>query len=134
MNIMNEAIVAHEYIIYILLGIMIFNFCAVSTIKDFVKLAKTLKLMTPLYHLINAMIIYTGVIVSAYTRDISPSVIFMIIAAIFILVIEIKRYKKMRVIKVGDITLQKQFYAYAKKIYLIEIGVLIFVYILAKIF
>ena len=131
---MSEAVTAHIYTIYILLGIMAFNFFAVSTIKDFVKLAKLLRIMTPLYHMINAMVIYTGAIVAAHTHDISPTVILMIAAAIFIMVIEIKRYKKMRVIKTTDITLQQEFYIYAKKIYRIEIVVLILTYTVAKMF
>lgn len=134
MDIMHEAVVTHVYTIFILFGIMIFNLIAVYTIKDFVKLAKLLRFMTPLYHLINAMIIYTGAVVSAYAKDFSPTVILMIIAGIFILVIEIKRYKKMRVIKSTDNTLQAQFYVYAKKIYLIEITVVLFTYIISKIF
>jgi hypothetical protein len=58
----------------------------------------------------------------------------MIPASIFLLVIEIKRYKKMRVIKSGDIQLQEEFYKYAKKIYIIEIMVLVFVYMISKVF
>ena len=134
MDIMSESVTAHIYTIYILLGIMVFNFFVVSSVKDFVKLSKFLKIMTPLYHMINAMIIYTGAIVAAFTHDISPTVILMIAGAIFIMVIEIKRYKKMRVIKSTDITLQEEFYSYAKKIYMIEITVIIFVYIISKIF
>ena len=134
MDIMNDSVVTHVYTIYILLGIMVFNLFAVSVIKDFVKLSKLLRLMTPLYHMINAMIIYTGAIVAAYTKDMSPTVILMIIAGIFILVIEIKRYKKMRIIKTTDIKLQEAFFSYAKKIYLIEIAVIVFVYIISKIY
>jgi len=113
---------------------MVFNLIAVSTIKNFIKLAKLLRFMTPLYHMVNAMIIYTGAIVAAFTKDMSPTVILMIAAGIFILVIEIKRYKKMRVIKSVDVTLQKEFYSYAKKIYCIEIAVIIFVYVISKMF
>jgi len=134
MDIMSESVTAHIYTIYILLGIMVFNFFVVSTVKDFVKLAKILRIMTPLYHMINAMIIYTGAIVAAYTHDISPTVILMIAGAIFIMVIEIKRYKRMRVIKSNDITLQQEFRLYAKKIYMIEISVIVLVYTISKIF
>ncbi|NQY95276.1 MAG: hypothetical protein HRT43_14015 [Campylobacteraceae bacterium] len=134
MDIMSSSIVTHVYMIYFLFAIMVFNLIAVNVIKDFVKLAKLLKSITPFYHLVNAMVIYTGMIVSAYVRDFSPTVILMIFTGIFILVIEIKRYKKMRVIKVSDLELQAQFYTYAKKIYMIEIAVLLFVYIISKIF
>ncbi|OUR74988.1 hypothetical protein A9Q76_00110 [Arcobacter sp. 31_11_sub10_T18] len=134
MDIMSSSIVTHVYMIYFLFAIMVFNLIAVNVIKDFVKLSRLLRGMTPLYHLVNAMVIYTGMIVSAYVRDLSPTVILMIFAGIFILVIEIKRYKKMRIIKIADIELQTQFYSYAKKIYMIEIAVLVFVYIISKIF
>ena len=50
------------------------------------------------------------------------------------LVIEIKRFKKMRVIKHDQIQLQNDFFAYSKKIYTIEIAVIIAVYIISKVF
>ncbi len=101
---------------------------------NFLKLAKRLRFMTPLYHSTNAVIIYTGMIVSAYAKELSLTIILMIIASIFLLVIEIKRYKKMRVIKTDQIQLQEEFVVFARKIYTIEIAVLIFVYIISKIF
>ena len=134
MDITNLSIITHVYMIYILLSIMIFNLFSVFMIKKFMVLAKLLKFMTPLYHLANAMVIYTGVIVMAYTKEVSAIVILMIGGAIFLLVIEIKRYKKMRVIKTSDVALQCEFYSYAKKIYSIEIVVLVFIYIVSKIF
>ncbi len=134
MDIMSESVTAHIYTISILVIIMIFNLFAVLRIKDYIKLAKLLRFMTPLYHMVNAMIIYTGAIVAAYTHDISPTVILMIAGAIFVMVIEIKRYKKMRVIKSTDVTLQAEFQIYAKKIYMIEISVMVLVYVISKIF
>ncbi len=134
MELMSDAIVTHVYTIYLFLAIMIFNFYSVFTAKDFMKLAKRLKFMTPIYHLTNAVVIYTGTIVSAYARELSPTIIFMIMASIFLLVIEIKRYKKMRVIKTSQTQLQEEFIKYARKIYTIEIMVLVFVYIISKVF
>jgi len=134
MDIMSDSISTHVFMIYVLLAVMLFNLGAVLLVKNFVTLAKLLRMTTPLYHVVNAMIIYTGMIVSAYVKDLSPTVILMIFAGIFILVIEIKRYKKMRIIKTSDIELQEQFYSYAKKIYIIEISVLTFVYIISKIY
>lgn len=134
MEMMQSAILAHVYAIYIFLGIMLFNLYSVNTQKDFVSLAKRLKFMTPVYHLSNAIVIYTGTIVAFYAQQFSLTIALMIPASIFLLVIEIKRYKKQRVIKVGDTKLQEDFYAYAKKIYLIEISVLVLVYVISKVF
>lgn len=134
MEIMQDAISTHIYTIYIFLAIMLFNLYSVVSSKDFISLAKRLKFMTPVYHLSNAIVIYTGTIVAFYAQQFSLTIALMIPASIFLLVIEIKRYKKQRVIKVGDTKLQEDFYAYAKKIYLIEISVLVLVYVISKVF
>ena len=134
MELMSDAIVTHVYTIYLFLAIMVFNFYSVFTVTDFMKLAKRLKFMTPIYHLTNAVVIYTGTIVSVYAKEFSPTIILMIIAGIFLLVIEIKRYKKMRVIKTSETQLQEEFIKFARKIYTIEIMVLVSVYIISKVF
>ena len=134
MEIMQDAISTHIYTIHIFLAIMLFNLYSVVSSKDFISLAKRLKFMTPVYHLSNAIVIYTGTIVAFYAQQFSLTIALMIPASIFLLVIEIKRYKKQRVIKVGDTKLQEDFYAYAKKIYLIEISVLVLVYVISKVF
>ena len=134
MELMQSAIDTHVYVIYFFLAVMLFNLYSVTTQKDFIKLAKRLKFMTPLYHLTNAIVIYTGTIVAFYAQHFSLTIALMIPASIFLLVIEIKRYKKMRVIKFADTQLQEEFYQYAKKIYTIEIGVLVAVYIISKVF
>lgn len=134
MELMSGAIQTHVLAVYIFLIIMIFNFYSVVSVKDFIKLAKRLKFMTPLYHFSNAVIMYTGAIVAFYATTFSFTIGLMIPASIFLLVIEIKRYKKMRVIKSDDVKLQEEFLVYAKKIYTIEIMVLIAVYIISKVF
>ncbi|QKF60047.1 putative membrane protein [Aliarcobacter lanthieri] len=131
---MQDAITVHIYAIYIFLAIMLFNLYSVLTKKDFISLAKRLKFMTPVYHLSNAIVIYTGTIVAFYAQYFSITIALMIPASIFLLVIEIKRYKKMRIIKTTDVELQEKFYIYAKKIYIIEILVLLAVLIISKVF
>jgi len=134
MELMQDAITVHIYAIYIFLAIMLFNLYFVLTKKDFTLLRKKLKFMTPIYHLSNAIVIYTGTIVAFYAQYFSTTIALMIPASIFLLVIEIKRYKKMRIIKLADIELQERFYIYAKKIYIIEIAVLLFVFVVSKVF
>ncbi|MFV7790977.1 hypothetical protein ACNSOP_02445 [Aliarcobacter lanthieri] len=134
MELMQDAITVHIYAIYIFLAIMLFNLYSVLTKKDFISLAKRLKFMTPVYHLSNAIVIYTGTIVAFYAQYFSITIALMIPASIFLLVIEIKRYKKMRIIKTTDVELQEKFYIYAKKVYIIEILVLLTVIIISKVF
>ena len=133
MEIMQDAISTHIYEIYIFLAIMLFNLYSVVSKKDFMSLAKRLKFMTPIYHLSNAIVIYTGTIVAFYAQTFNFTIALMIPTSIFLLVIEIKRYKKMRIIKHDQLELQNEFFAYAKKIYIIEIFVIIAVYIISKV-
>ena len=134
MELMQSAVTTHVYTIYFFLGIMLFNLYSVISVKDFIKLAKRLRFMTPLYHLTNAIVMYTGAIVAFYAHAMSFTIFIMIPTSIFLLVIEIKRYKKMRIIKSGDKELQEEFYKYARKIYTIEIMVLVSIYIISKVF
>ena len=90
--------------------------------------------MTPIYHSINAAVAYTGAIVAAYSHDFSIPVILMLVTTIFIMVLEIKRYKKMRVIKTAEFEKQAEFRVFAKKIYMMEISALVFTYIVSKLF
>ncbi len=133
MDIMQDSITTHIYAIFFFLAVMLFNLYSLYTQKEFMVLAKRLKFMTPIYHLSNAIIIYTGAIIAAYRHSFSVAIAIMIAASIFLMVIEIKRYKKQRVIKSTDIALQEAFYIYAKKIYTIEIMVLIIVYMISKV-
>ena len=134
MELMQSVVQIHIYTIYFFLSLMLFNLYSVFREKEFIVLAKRLKFMTPLYHLTNAIVIYTGTIVAFYVQTFSFTIALMIPASIFLLVIEIKRYKKMRVIKHDQLELQNEFFAYSKKIYTIEISVIIAVYIISKVF
>ena len=133
MELMQSVVQIHIYTIYFFLSLMLFNLYSVFREKEFIVLAKRLKFMTPLYHLTNAIVIYTGTIVAFYAQTFSFTIALMIPASIFLLVIEIKRYKKMRIIKHDQLELQNEFFAYAKKIYIIEISVIIAVYIISKV-
>jgi hypothetical protein len=134
MELMESAVQTHVYTIYFFLAIMLFNLYSVTRERNFISLARRLKFMTPLYHLTNAIVIYTGTIVAFYAKTFSLTITLMIPASIFLLVIEIKRYKKMRVIKHNQVQLQNDFFAYSRKIYIIEISVIIAVYIISKVF
>jgi 4-hydroxybenzoate polyprenyltransferase len=134
MEFVDTSITWHVYAIMVLVLIMIFNLFSVLIVQDYFSLVKRLKLMTPIYHSMNAVVAYTGGIVAAFSKDLSITVILMIATSIFIMVLEIKRFKKMRVIKLSETDKQIEFRAYAKKIYTIEITAVIFTYVISKIF
>lgn len=134
MDFVSISITTHVYSIVALMLIMVFNFYSVMRMKNFVDLTKRLRLMTPIYHMANAFVVYTGAIVAAYSQDLSITVILMIATSIFVMVLEIKRYKKMRVIKTTQIAKQQEFIMFAKKIYNLEILAILFTYTVSKIF
>ncbi len=134
MDFVATSIFTHVLAIYLLLAVMVFNIYSVMNVTSFIILAKRLKVMTPIFHTLNLIAAYTGMIVSAFSHDLSWTVVFMTITTILILVLEIKRYKKMRIIRTTDIQKQEEFYIFAKKIYLIEIGALVLTFVISKIF
>jgi hypothetical protein len=134
MDFVAMSIFTHILVIYLLLGVMLFNYVSLFKITNFVKLANRLKFMTPIYHGLNACVAYTGMIVAAYAHDLSLTVILMIVTSVLIMILEIKRYKKMRTIRSKDFEQQKIFIAYAKNIYVIEMCAVIFTFVVSKIF
>jgi hypothetical protein len=134
MNIMADAIATHINTIYFFLIVILFNTYQVFFVKNFVTVAKRLRIITPIFHMANAIIAYTGAIISAYTHDLSPTVILMIPTSIFIMILEIKRHKKQRTIKSTQKELQEDFFQFARKIYVIQIITLVSVFIISKVF
>jgi len=124
----------HIFFIFILVLIILFNFYTVSTEKRFIFLAKRLKNLTPYFHGINFIIAYTGAILSAFTWDLNPTVVLMIPLSLFLMITEIKRYKKMRVIKLAEVDKQEEFKIFAKKIYTMQLVALVVVFIIARLF
>jgi hypothetical protein len=126
------SIETHIIVIFIFLALMVLNLYNSFAEIGFYELRNRLKISTPLFHTLNTIVIYTGVIVSAFNHDISFAIILMIAASIFVMILEIKRNKKMRVIRSTDIQLQKEFKQYSQKIYSMEIITIITAYILSK--
>ena len=134
MDLVSASINIHIYAIIFLLIIISYNLYSVISIDNFFFLHKRLKRMTPLFHFANAVVAYTGGIVSAFKHTLSLMVILMIIGTIVVMVLEIKRYKKMRVIKLSQTELQTEFRKFAKKIYIIDIIMLVIIFIISFFF
>ena len=124
----------HVYTIFALIIIIGFNFYTVQTETRFIFLAKRLKKVTPYFHSINFIVAYTGAVLSSFTHDLNPTVILMIPTTLFLMITEIKRYKKMRVIRIEDVELQEDFKIFAKKIYTMQVLVIAFMFIIARVF
>ncbi len=124
----------HVYFILALMFVMVFNLLSVLRVDDYFELIKRLKVLTPVYHSLNAAVAYTGAIVAAFSHDLSITVLLMLATSIFVMILEIKRYKKMRVIKTAEFEKQAEFRVFAKKIYMMEISAIVFTYVISKLF
>ena len=124
----------HIYAIFILIAIIIFNFYTVQTEKRYIFLAKRLRKVTPYFHSINFAVAYTGAVLSGFTHDLSITVMLMIPITLFLMITEIKRYKKMRVIKLNELELQEEFKIFAKKIYTMQVIAIIIMFTIVTIF
>jgi heme A synthase len=129
-----SSIITHNIAIFALLCLILYHFVIVSKTTDFISLAKKLRFTTPIFHSINAFVVYTGAVVSAYAKIFDFTVILMVFASLFLMISEIKRYKKMRVILSNDSKQQDEFKFFAKKIYILQLIAIFAVYIISKIF
>ena len=134
LQLINSSTFTHILAIFILLVIIGINYYTVEKETVFILMAKRLKKITPVFHSVNFAIAYLGAVLSAFTHDISPTVILMIPTTLFLMITEIKRYKKMRVIRVKDIEAQAEFRIFAKRIYLFQVLAIVFMYVIAVLF
>jgi len=124
----------HIVAIFALIVVISINYYTVQNMTSFFFMAKRLKTLTPYFHAVNFIVAYTGAVLSGFTHDLNPTIILMIPVALFLMISEIKRYKKMRVIRLNQVELQEEFRVYAKKIYLMQIIAIALMYIVAKLF
>ena len=133
-QLISSSTTTHVYAIFILIAIIAFNFYTVQTETRFIFLAKRLKKVTPYFHSMNFIVAYTGAVLSGFTHDLNPTVVLMIPVTLFIMITEIKRYKRMRVIRLEDEKIQEEFKKFAKKIYTMQLIAITLMFIIARIF
>lgn len=124
----------HIFAIFLLIVVILINFYTVQKVDNFFVMASRLKKLTPYFHAINFIIAYTGAVLSGFTHDLNPTVVLMVPTTLFLMISEIKRYKKMRVIQLAEVELQAEFRVFAKKIYTMQILAIVAMYIIANIF
>ncbi|MCI0500157.1 MAG: hypothetical protein L0Y61_00230 [Epsilonproteobacteria bacterium] len=133
-QLVSSSILVHIYAVYALVVIIGINYYTVQKEENFFILANRLKKITPYFHSTNFIIAYAGAVLSGFTHDMNPTVILMIPTSLFLMITEIKRYKKMRVIQLSDVQLQEEFKIFAKKIYTMQVVSIVVVYIVSKLF
>lgn len=120
----------HIAFILLLTLIIIRNLYLLYFEGNFITLAKKIRFPTPIFHSLIAINFFTGVLIIVLFSGFNFFILFMIASTLFIMIAEIKRYKKIRVIRSKDFELQAEFKEFAKKIYLIDLGLIFGIFIL----
>ncbi len=100
--------------------------------RNFPYLIRRIRLLTPLYAFLIASVAFTGIVYTAILQIFNVWVIYMILLFIFLVIGEVKRYKKQRIIASYDKELQAQFIFWAKRKYMLDIIFLCLLYFLLQ--
>jgi len=123
----------HIAFILILALLIIRNLYVLYTEENFIQLAKKVRFPTPIFHALIAITFFTGTLIITMFKTFDILVVLMIASTLFIMIAEIKRYKKIRVIRSKDYKEQEEFKVFAKKIYFIDLGIIFALFVLSKV-
>ncbi|MEK6658798.1 MAG: hypothetical protein AABY36_03855 [Campylobacterota bacterium] len=125
---MNEmydmSIVTHNYGVMSVLGVILINIFMLLGIKNLAKYTRAMSLFTPIVGTTIGMVVFTGVVMMAAKHlDFTVQNIAMIIFAVILIYLEVKRSKGLQNLNKKDENAIKKYRAYALKIFLLEIFV-----------
>jgi len=115
----------HGSFVGILLLMAVFNYFFLNKKLDLVTLKKRVRAVLPSYYLVLSLILFTGLVLlgAVQFKNIYFVVVLMITVWLFVLVMSIKTYKKMKFLQTEEI---ESYVAFYKKKYIID-TVLLFV-------
>lgn len=125
---MNEmydmSIVTHNYGVMSVLGVILINIFMLFGIKSLAKYTRAMLLFTPIVGTTIGMVVFTGVVMMAAKHlNFTVQNIAMIIFAVILIYLEVKRSKGLQNLNKKDDNAFKEYRSYALKIFLIEIFV-----------
>jgi len=126
-------LLTHEGLIYIFIGVILYNYYILHKEKNFIRLAKLLKRNMILHHSFNFSILYTGGVMLGIIKAVHFEVVLMILVTLFIFSTEMLRHFRQRVIKSNEVEKQTEYVEYAKKIYTIQVVLIVFMFVIAKV-
>ncbi len=122
------AVSLHLAFIFLTMLALGVNLVTVFVFKEFEKIAKNIKLVTPMLHFFLSSVIFTGIILAVFLKHyFSALIALMVLGAGIVLTLEIIRFVKQKK-ALKNPTLQAPFLSYVRKIYLIDTGILIALY------
>ncbi len=115
----------HSAFVGILLLMAVFNYFFLNSDLDLSVLKKRVRAVLPAYYLVLSLILFTGLVLlgAVQFKNIYFVVVLMIMVWLFVLVMSIKTYKKMKFLKTEEI---HSYVAFYKKKYIMD-TVLLFV-------
>lgn len=114
---LQHAIQFHYVIGVVLFAIIILNIC-ILFIKDFYKVHKYMWYITPMFFGILSIMIISGFSILAMNKfDMSIKILIMIVINIIIIALEIKRIKKLRIVRKKS-SLVKQYIKQSRILYI----------------
>ncbi|RAX58357.1 hypothetical protein CCZ01_02770 [Helicobacter monodelphidis] len=127
-HIIAEMLFYHHFFSICLLIVPIVALIILFLSQNFPFMIRRIRLLTPMYGFFIATTIFTGIIFSFILQTFNLKIALMILVSIFLIMGEIKRYKKQRVIASYDIDLQKTYRLFAKQKYALDLILLIVTY------
>ena len=98
---------------------------------NFIELISKIKLIAPLIFMFIFNTLFTGSILFVLNKQsLSLEVFFMIVALLIVFILEIKRYKKQKVITSYNYIAQVEFIDFARKIYILDIFLFTSIYVI----
>ena len=122
----NMSIVTHYYSVLAVLGAIVVNLFMVMKADDLKKYKRFNTLFNPIGGTFIGMVIFTGVVMMASKHlDFTIENIIMIFIAVFIIILEVKRNKPLKYMKVNDENGLKEYKSSAIKLLSIQIAALL---------
>lgn len=127
---MNEmydmSIVTHNWGVMSVLGVIFINIFMLFGIKNLAKYTRAVSLFTPIVGTTIGIVIFTGVVMMAAKHlDFSVQNIVMIIFAIILIYLEVKRSLRLKHLNKKEVTAFESYKSYALKIFVLEILVIL---------
>ncbi len=123
---MNEmydmSIVAHNYSVMAVLGVIFINIFILFSIKNLAKYTRAMSLFTPIVGTIIVAIVFPGVVMMAAKHlDFTVENIIMILFAVILIYLEFKRSMKLKYLNKKENNAFENYKSYAVKIFSLEI-------------
>lgn len=129
-ELMSASVNLHIAFVAIMILMACFNLYLIVKKTEFSEFSKKVHSIAPLYYMIMAALIFTGLIAMGVNHmALTLHVTLMIIAWFIIFILSMKAYKKYKKTKINprDTALQSDYKSFAKKKYIIDISLMILI-------